>query len=283
MKTPYIALRNTVILTLLTIGVLLAGCGTMDLRGITTGFSGTVGGNTQPSTEVYQGKYSFVRIQPAESGSAANQAMTVDAGHLRNALAALKGKNNSFAGASLFSSKELDELAPPLAKVIGMMQPGDDVIFAITSAHGVLGLLQSQSVTTGRVFIANGKLNVIFGLARVNFEDELLGNHTLRPFVPGSRTRVIHPDSRLEGAPWKDGMPGRDDWQAIPQELLVLQAREHDGAVLRPPADAPTGKPDSSGISDVERRLEILERLKQRGLITDQEYREKRQAILKDL
>lgn len=268
-------------LALIAVSILLNGCGTMHILGLSSGVTGAAESGAKAVTEVYRGKYSFVRIEPSESGAAANQPMHVDTGRLRDALAALKGKKNSFSGIPLFTSKELDELVPPLAKALEKSRADADVVFAVTGAHGALGLLQSQSVTTGRAFITNGQLNVIFGLAQVNFEDELLGNHTLRPFIPGSRVRIINPDSQLEGASWKEAQPGRGDWQVIAMGNLLV----HPGATSakHPLIDAPVEKAGQPGASEIERRLEILERLKLRGLITEQEYRDKRRSILQDL
>ncbi|MDE2093084.1 MAG: SHOCT domain-containing protein, partial [Burkholderiales bacterium] len=46
-------------------------------------------------------------------------------------------------------------------------------------------------------------------------------------------------------------------------------------------APAPAPKPlDAAGAADIERRLETLKRLHDKGLITDDEYRQKRKEIL---
>ena len=190
----------------------------------------------QHDADIYRGKYSFVRLEPAETGATGNQPKPVDTAWLRSVLAELKGKGRSLDGKPLLTTKELEELAPPLAKALGLASVGNDIVFAITGAHGVTGLFQSESVTTGRAFISSGKLNVIFGLAQVNFEDELLGNHTLRPFTPGSRMQVINTDTALEGAHWREGMPGREDWQVIALEQMTPPASEND--TRSRPADA---------------------------------------------
>lgn len=257
---------------------LLAGCASLGLDNAAQTFrSGKEAAKT--GTEIYRGKYSFVRLEAAEPGAAPNQAQPLEAAQLRSALAGLKGKQNSFAGKPLFTARELAELVPPLTTALGKAGPGEDVVFAVTGVHSGQGLLlQSQSVTTGRAFIREGRLNVIFGLAQVNFEDELLGNHTLRPFTPGSRLKAVNADSRIEGLGWVPGADGRQDWLAISLASLSAQA----GAKA-----ARTEKTEESvemeRAAAVEHRLEVLERLKQRGLITDEEYRDKRRVILMDL
>jgi len=252
----------------------LAGCGTTSGDVKTKLFDGSAR-SLQHVADIYRGKYSFVRIGPAESGAAGNQPESVDSAWLRNALAELQGKRNSFDAKPLLTTKELDELATPLAKALGLAPAGNDVVFAITGVHGVMGLFPRQSVTTGRAFMSSGQLNVIFGLARLNFEDELLGNHTLRAFTPGSRMRMISADTTLEGAHWREGAPGRGDWLVI---ALASPENERDAQ-----GDARPVRPATTSASAIEQRLEILERLKQHNLVTDQEYREKRRAILNDL
>jgi hypothetical protein len=258
----------------------LAGCATT--RGdVSTQRVDARSTNQQHGADIYRGKYSFVRIEPAESGAAGNQPSPVDSVWLYNALAELRGKGKSLGGKPLLTTKELEELVPPLVKALGLASSGNDIVFAITGTHGVTGLFQSESVTTGRAFISSGKLNMIFGLAQVNFEDELLGNHTLRPFTPGSRMRVINTDTALEGSHWREGAPGREDWQVIALEPSAPPTSKNDARIR--PTDARPARPATTPESAIEQRLEILERLKQRGLVTDQEYREKHRAILKEL
>lgn len=269
--------------------MLLTGCAT---RGQNDAAPSTGAGNqaAKLGTEIHRGKYSFIRIERTEAEAAGNEPRALDAMQLRNALATLKGKRNSFAGKPLFTAKELAELVRPLTTALGKANPGEDVVFAITGAHGSLGLLQSQSVTTGRAFIKDGKLNVIFGLAQVNFEDELLGNHTLRPFTPGSRKGIVHADTRIEGLSWIEPVQARSDWLAISVDALAAKAPTEvapakDGSIGGAPSPSGAAEEDKEvdRVGAVERRLEVLERLKQRGLITDEEYRDKRRVILMDL
>jgi len=48
--------------------------------------------------------------------------------------------------------------------------PEQDVSFAVSGQHGMLGALIPRSATTVRVFFAEGRMNLIFGLVRQDWE-----------------------------------------------------------------------------------------------------------------
>lgn len=71
----------------------------------------------------------------------------------------------------LFNSSELKKLSPPIAKALSKAKSNEDVIFSITSSHAkVLG--KGSLSTSGRMFISEGKFNLILGEFRVDMEQK---------------------------------------------------------------------------------------------------------------
>ena len=73
---------------------------------------------------------------------------------------------------------------------------------------------------------------------------------------------------------------------ALPHAVQPVQppaAQPPAAPSAQPPAAAPGTTAPANSADEIERRLSTLERLRQKGLITEQEYQEKRAAILKQL
>ena len=262
----------------------------------------------RPGKDFYTGKYSFVRIEASEGGARSALPLTVDADRLSASLAELRGNGGDFAGKPLFSKDELAELVPALHDALAQAQAGQDVVFAITGKHSSVPLFESESVTTGRVFVADGRLQLIFGMTRVNFGDELRGNHTLKTFVPGSRAQLRASASPVTGTGWQINSGARPDWLSIDPATLNAAAASVPAATAPAPQPAPGSQaapapngvgmqpaapapavagvppvPESSPGEAAERRLATLERLHKKGLISDQEYQQKHQSVLDGL
>ena len=231
--------------------------------------------------EPYRGKYSFVRIEPVEAGAAANQPHAIDAAELSAALALLTLNDAK----AVFLPDEINEIAPHLARALTRATTSEDVVFAVAGRHKLLGLLAPNSVTTGRLFVADGKLNLIFGLVQSAFDVERLSSQPTKVFAPGSRLRPSAQAGKVTGGAWSPSVPGRSDWLALPLDRLAIPMASPMPAPRQagsPAAAAPGPAATGPAISDVERRLAINERLRQQGLVSEQEYQEKRRAILKD-
>lgn len=178
---------------------------------------------------------------------------------------------------ALFTPSALQLLAPHLQKGLSQASPGEDVTFAIIGLHDALyGLAKSQKVTTGRLFYKAGKLNLIVGLVQKDVNDR--EDRRLHPFTPGSRQYVSNGDWTL----LTDKPLVRRDWVAFGDEWQpsVVPA----AAVDKNPAHAQQTAPQPVQKQEVQRkpadRLVILNDLKQKGLITEDEYRAKRLEIL---
>jgi hypothetical protein len=157
----------------------------------------------------YRPSLGFVRIERIESGAPENAhpfEISIDA--MRQKLASVK-----FRGDPIFTGEELDELAPYLAAALRSAASREDVTFALTGSHGLLGKFSPKTVTTGRVFVRDQRLNIIFGVVHDPFAIlQLQTPNVPQPFIPGTRAKRI--DTRLAITPGTGRLAGDDrpDW-----------------------------------------------------------------------
>ena len=157
----------------------------------------------------YRPSLGFVRIERIESDAPENAhpfGISIDA--MRQKLASVKLK-----GDPIFTSEELDELVPYLAAALKSAGPNEDVTFAVTGSHGLLGKFSPKTVTTGRVFVRDQRLNVIFGVVHDPFAIlQMQSSNVPQPFIPGTRAKRI--DANLAIAPGNGRLAAGDrpDW-----------------------------------------------------------------------
>jgi Short C-terminal domain len=244
---------------------------------------------------VSQTRFGYVRIERAEDEAAPNDhSATLAATQLSALLGTLKVQKGNDTE-PIFTEEELKQISGPLATALSKAGPREDVTFAVSGKRGPLTLFEKRTVTAGRVFYKNRQLNVIFGEIHGEFEDQFLATGWLRPFVTGSR-------AAKRGGNWAvvpvDGVQyasaNRSDW-------IWLAEASMPPAVERPTgAPAPTAAPAAGSSAtpaparpappahsdayyqDIEKRLTLLKGLREKGLITEEEYNEKRKAILKE-
>lgn len=214
---------------------------------------------------------------------------------------------------SLFSAEQADMLGRYLEKGLTHAKPGQDVVFAME--RGVsrpLGLKPDRFFVAGRAFYKDNKLNVILGdydrprdegyeaaydpthmgIVRYKFEHgsrkrSSTGFKSSVVEVPGveakrlNRARrddwlVIDVSTALEAYDRKLNAHKKEEMARRREELGEILGSEH--ASRNDEADQPRDAARS-----VEERLTILNGLKAKGLVTDEEYAEKRKQILDDL
>ncbi len=247
-------------------------------------------GESSAADTVWQGRDSYVRIerQDVPRGQAvAPNSHPVDLapGQIRNAFGAvyvrLPGDEEP---SPVFNEAELEILGEQISKALARADPNRDVTFTILGRHAGPLRLPAPKVTTGRVFYRGGQLNLIFGAVQddARIEDGILRleDPRLRPYVPGTRASTTRHAWVLTVPPGRSGVyrvagMNRDDW-------LVFTAEAMAQAPSALPERAPRGVAPPAGRS-IQERLATLEDLRRRGLITEQEYRIKRQEILNAL
>lgn len=204
----------------------------------------------------------------------------------------------------LLTAASIQTLAPYLQQGLYQASPADDVTFAIIGLHEALfGFAKSPKVTTGRVFYKDGALNLIIGLAQqdVNERDD----RRLSPFTPGSRAKPSAGEwTLLPRAGQTVVSLVRKDWLrfAADRQLPGSAASPATEPTVAPvvPAPMPMSSPapvaptapapaavsvakqpvDNRGSAD---RLSVLKDLRDKGLISEEEYRSKRMEILNAL
>ncbi|AJE03102.1 hypothetical protein [Geobacter pickeringii] len=270
------------------VAVGLAGCAS--LKGGTA--------ETPSVKTIWKVRDQYVQVVPREregSGTVVvnEHPATVSASEIRGLLASV-GLARQGSEAPLFSDTELRILEDAAVKGLNQAGPDEDVTFAVYGYHAALqGFLKETKVTTGRMFYQDGKLNLILGIVQRDVMDT--EDRRLNPFVPGSRLKQSDLDGRIKVL--NDGAPftmKRVDWlvfdryvapppvveslkpatpPAVPAAGPSAPAQEIPKRVERP-ADKPR---------NLEERLILLNDLKQKGLITDEEYRSKRLNILDEI
>lgn len=281
---------------LLALSALCLALGACSLLRSTADSAGRAAGTTsaRAGQNFYDGRYSWVRIGPSEAGGHSALPLTVNPDRLSAALAELRGKGGNFDDKPLFSKDELTEMVPVLVKALAQAGNDQDVTFASTGKHGEYTLFEAEAATAARMFVDDGRLQLVFGMTRLNFGDELHGEHTLKTFLPGSRSHALATATPVAGPSWQVN-PTRPDWISVdarwlgeatppstPAVPVAPAAPVTPAAMVPAPAAAPAAAVDDGGAS-AERRLTTLKRLHDKGLISEQEFQDRRKAILDGL
>ncbi len=236
----------------------------------------------------------FVRLDPIEDKAAPNgHPAPIAEDLLRAALAAVRtGASLSRTTEPVFDEKELGEVVPKLAAALGRASPAQDASFAVFGHHGNFGENSPATVTTARVFVEGRQLNLIFGLVQARYDDGSFSGPV--ELTPGRRARPV-------GNTWALGAEGaktrerRSDWLVFDLASLgslpkPAEAAQEARPPARPaaaasPAPIPAAKPDAADAryQEIQSRLKTLDRLRADGLITEDEYRERRRAILQSI
>lgn len=248
------------------------------------GCSGIGGGPAQDPEVLWQSRGQFVRLESQDhvGGKAAeanSHPVSITPEQLRAALAGLDvipaGNDEAV---RLFGDGEVRLLGERLSQGLAQAGPDQDVTFGIIGYHKVGRLkVKKPLMTTGRVFHSAGQLNLIFGQVHETppeVDDTLRKQDPrLKPFLPGARAGARDHDWRLQipqGAAVATAGT-RDDWLVFTPEALTAAV----------PAGARPVPPEPG--RSIRERLTILEDLRRAGLVTEEEYRDRRRVILDSL
>lgn len=241
--------------------------------------------NDQDGSTVYRSDDNFVRLVPIEPGAPPNaHPFAISAGQLSRLLAGIEVRRAvSIGEAPVFSKEELETIVPPLVSALSKAGPTRDVTFAVTGRRGIFGRLSPETVTTGRLFVTGDSLNLIFGLMQERLDAEKFESTAVSPTVaPGARSR------RIGDTVWKIE-PGRGqlheqrgDWLVFDRSAIPA-AGAIPAAPSTPDTDVKSGGEAPAKVQEIEDRLRVLDALRERGTITEQEYLERRRAILEQL
>lgn len=238
-----------------------------------------------PGQRIWQlHEFTTVALVPREPGSAPNRQPTqLQAEGLRQQLALVHSVGRDGSQVPLFAADELAELARPLAQALEKAGPGDDVLLLSASRRDG-GVLAAPSAVTARLFVQDNQLQLVVHDARFEFYDAYRGTHVAPRFTFGSRRTAGEASIRSAAA-----SNVRADWLSLPLQGAATATAAAAAASVAAPAAATLPVPtapaarrpmDAAGAEDIERRLETLKRLREKNLITEDEYQQKRKEIL---
>lgn len=234
-------------------------------------------------------EFSSLRLAPREAGSALNEhPARIDGETLRQLLAQLRTESRE-GSQPLFAPDELAEVTEPLTQALANASADDDVLLLSSSRRGG-GLLTQPMAVTARLFVQGGHLNVIVNDTRFEFYNRFRATGTAPEFTFGSRQKagagVIQAGS---------GASRRPDWVALSLAANPRPAPSSSGvpaAAVLPAGPAPVlaAEPAPAALprardphfaDEIEQRLLTLKRLRDKGLISEEEYQNKRNEILR--
>jgi hypothetical protein len=213
--------------------------------------------------------------------------------------------------AAVFNEDQVGVLGEALATGLARAESSQDVTFSVVGAHRLSpgAFARRNRLTAGRVFFREGKLNLIFGEIQSPYRKKNIYGRIDEDFYPrkyGRRATAEEHESILVAnavaSLW--GTPGnaREDWVVFDLELASVDRAPSPPEESGPepgasrPRPAPAATIDSAGrreeaaplppavdTADIERRLETLKHLREKGLISEEAYRQKVDEILDDL
>ena len=237
---------------------------------------------------VTEGQFGYVHLEQIEPGASLNDhPYNINDDDLKTILAKLQVK---ILGVEepLFNQTELNDVGPSISQGLLSARSDQDVTFAVVGKHGAG---RFNTAISGRLFIKNGQLNVILNEIRGEFEPEFRSLGIVRPFLPGSRNKPS-PATVSTGTDVSHPSDGRRDWviiavNAIPNTTPVARTPQKAAPAVAPNVApvpvAPSTPAPSADYQNIEKRLTVIKDLKQKGLITEEEYDQKRKEILKSL
>jgi hypothetical protein len=257
----------------------------------------------------------LLATQDDETAAPNDHPVTIGPQVIENMLAGLRfryrDQEPATPAVAVFNEDQVGILGEALATGLARAGPSQDVTFSVVGAHRLSpgAFARRNRLTAGRVFFREGKLNLIFGEIQSSYRKKNVYGRIDEDFYPrkyGRRATAEEHDSILvaNAAASLWGAPGnaRDDWvvfdlgparadRAAPPPPTARTAPEESGpepaAGASRPAPAATvdiaGRREEVDAADIERRLETLKRLREKGLISEEAYRQKADEILEEL
>ncbi len=234
----------------------------------------------------------------AEPGSRNSHPARIGTDQLLDALSQVKARSGETGEViDLFPKKNREQMAGRLAKELRRIEPGQEL--HLVSFRHIGSLLSSKRhASSARVFVEDGRLNLIFGQIDLIYSEFRDPQRTVPPM--GSRKAPASLKGEIIPAEGVSLVDGRKDWAA----LSLVQAIQPPNAAAPPPAvetsTSSTGTPSTNAVDNapsekspkptvapseksIEEKLQILKNLREKELITEEEYVEKKREILDDL
>jgi len=193
----------------------------------------------QEGSTMWEAGLQYVKLVNHDSGSVANEhpaGLTSD--QMRTVLSSLTVVDEGVFSSDevpLFSRSELQILSTAIAAGLAQASPSEDVAFVSIGSHDG-AIAKERKTNTGRVFVSDGRLNIIFGLVHQLYKDKdsRTGqqiDRRLNPLEPGKRSFEDSLDARIAlekgQSYYLDPQTGKErtDWIVI-DVATVLQAEK---------------------------------------------------------
>jgi hypothetical protein len=220
----------------------------------------------------------------AEPGNRNSHPITLAADQLSAALSRVRASSGETGEIiDLFPEKNREESAVLLAKELRRIDPGQEL--HLVSFRQVGAFFSGQrNASAARVFMENGRLNLIFGQIDLFFSEFRDPDRPVPPM--GSRKRAASLKGRIIPAEGLTFVDGRNDWVALdlvpttPPPPAVVPAAKETGQAPGEKFPTATIQPKERSI---EEKLQILKNLRDKDLITEQEYADKKREIIDSL
>ncbi|MBV8659756.1 MAG: SHOCT domain-containing protein [Burkholderiales bacterium] len=261
----------------------------------------------------------YVRLDPVNANNTHPATFSPD--QLRNLLARFYKKEGSKESVPYFTQDEQQRLSEMLQPIFVKAQASDDVLFGSSNRPGNF-LLTPRVLNAGRLFVAEGYLNIVIGMCAEAQDMNYQAQHgRARALNHGSRIKPASDLScELVAQNGAERVDNRPDWLRLPitqetvQPVPVPQPKTGTSflpflkwpggdkpaaapapvatpAVASPATAAPVTQPKAprqevlplAPTNKLEERMQLLKRLHDNGLITNEEYDQKRAALLKEL
>lgn len=264
----------------------------------------------ETSDSVSLGPGDLVRLVPQESSSLPNDhPVRFSAEQLRVALGALRmqadeslllsdswlGKKDDDRTVQVFTEQDLEQASEALERAFARASPRQDVALRLSQLRSskLIGVLHASRVTAARLFHRDGRLHVILGTVDLDPERAaaLKGGGNPKGSSYAGIDNALNFDTEIgsRGQPrridWKPLLPSgarfhsdrRNDWIELDPEAILAAATASPPSraarpVVAPSAGARSAAPDAASI---EQRLRQLRSFHEKGLISEDLYREK--------
>lgn len=249
-------------------------------------------GSAGSDTVIWQGDDQSVFLTPQDAAAAAPNEHPVDltATEIETLLAALtckpaEGEADSSA-VPVFNRAQLEILGRALSAGLAQADPSQDVAFSVIGAHRLApgAFAQRNRLTAGRAFVREGRLNVIFGEIHSPYRKKNVYGRLDEDFSPrryGSRGLPAAQPSVVLAVAGRDGRP---DWVELdPGAAPVPPSGESAAGGLAAGSSGAASPDPPDDAASIERRLQTLKRLREKGLISEEAYRNKVDEILSEL
>jgi hypothetical protein len=189
-----------------------------------------------------------------------------------------------------FSADEIQFLSQSFSVALAKATPDQRVTFLLFRPRGA----QIREVTSGAVFVREDLLNLVLANERYVVDREKMSGadeddplYVYEPdafkILPGKHQELVKEDRKIRDL--EGDLP--KTWVAIDyQKILSAQpvvepqaAPETPEPSLQTSPQVPSGEPVP--VSPFEDKLRVLKRLREQGLITEEEYQAKKQELLK--